>query len=43
MILGLCAGWQEREHEAFGFELGDVPTRIRRLSEGLEGNYGAVA
>jgi alkanesulfonate monooxygenase SsuD/methylene tetrahydromethanopterin reductase-like flavin-dependent oxidoreductase (luciferase family) len=43
MILGLGAGWQEREHEAFGFELGDVPTRIRRLSEGLEGNYGAVA
>lgn len=36
MILGLGAGWQEREHETFGFELGDVPTRIRRLTEGLE-------
>lgn len=36
MILGLGAGWQEREHEIFGFELGDVPTRIRRLTEGLE-------
>lgn len=36
MILGLGAGWQEREHETFGFVLGDVPTRIRRLTEGLE-------
>lgn len=36
MILGIGAGWQEREHETFGFELGDVPTRIHRLSEGLE-------
>jgi F420-dependent oxidoreductase-like protein len=36
MILGLGAGWQEREHKAFGFEIGDVPTRIRRLTEGLE-------
>ena len=35
MILGLGAGWQEHEHEAFGFDLGDVPTRIRRLTEGL--------
>lgn len=36
MILGLGAGWQEREHETFGFDLGDVPTRVRRLTEGLE-------
>ncbi|HVB60288.1 MAG TPA: TIGR03560 family F420-dependent LLM class oxidoreductase, partial [Ktedonobacteraceae bacterium] len=36
MILGLGAGWQEREHEVFGFDLGDVPTRLRRLTEGLE-------
>jgi len=36
MILGLGAGWQEREHETFGFDLGDVPTRIHRLTEGLE-------
>jgi F420-dependent oxidoreductase-like protein len=36
MILGLGAGWQEREHEVFGFDLGDVPTRMQRLSEGLE-------
>lgn len=36
MILGLGAGWQEREHEMFGFDLGDVPTRMRRFTEGLE-------
>ena len=36
MILGLGAGWQEREHHLFGFELGDIPTRIARFEEGLE-------
>jgi F420-dependent oxidoreductase-like protein len=36
MILGLGAGWQEREHTLFGHDLGDVPTRMARLEEGLE-------
>jgi F420-dependent oxidoreductase-like protein len=36
MILGLGAGWQEREHTLFGHELGDVPTRMDRLEEGVE-------
>jgi len=36
MILGVGAGWQEREHAMFGFELGDVLTRMARLEEGLE-------
>lgn len=36
MILGLGAGWQEREHCLFGFELGDVATRMQRLEEGIE-------
>jgi F420-dependent oxidoreductase-like protein len=36
LILGLGAGWQEREHEMFGFELLDVQERFRRLEEGLE-------
>ncbi len=35
MILGLGAGWQEREHSLFGHELGDIPTRMARLEEGL--------
>jgi F420-dependent oxidoreductase-like protein len=36
MILGLGAGWQEREHQTFGFELGDISTRMARFQEGLE-------
>lgn len=36
MILGVGAGWQEREHLMFGHELGDIPTRMARLEEGLE-------
>ncbi len=36
MILGLGAGWQEREHNLFGFDLGDTRTRINRLEEGIE-------
>ncbi|MBX6764154.1 MAG: LLM class F420-dependent oxidoreductase [Rubrobacteraceae bacterium] len=34
--LGLGAGWQEREHEAFGFDLLGVPERFARFEEGLE-------
>ena len=36
MILGVGAGWQEREHTLFGHDLGDIPTRAARLGEGLE-------
>ncbi|HEX8033431.1 MAG TPA: TIGR03560 family F420-dependent LLM class oxidoreductase [Ktedonobacterales bacterium] len=36
MILGLGAGWQEREHTVFGLDLGDIPTRMARFEEGLE-------
>lgn len=36
MILGLGAGWQEREHSLFGYELGDIATRMARFEEGLE-------
>jgi alkanesulfonate monooxygenase SsuD/methylene tetrahydromethanopterin reductase-like flavin-dependent oxidoreductase (luciferase family) len=35
MILGVGAGWMEREHTMFGYELGDMPTRMDRLAEGL--------
>lgn len=37
MILGLGAGWQEREHHNYGYDLGDVKTRMDRLEEALEG------
>ena len=36
MIIGLGAGWQEREHYKFGHELGDLKTRLARFEEGLE-------
>lgn len=35
-ILGMGAGWQEREHKMFGYTLGDVKTRMARLEEALE-------
>lgn len=35
MILGVGAGWAEREHTMFGYDLGDVPTRLARFEEGL--------
>lgn len=34
--LGVGAGWQAREHDAFGFHLGDVQERFARLEEGLQ-------
>jgi F420-dependent oxidoreductase-like protein len=34
--LGLGAGWQEWEHDTFGFELLDVDGRFARFEEGLE-------
>ena len=34
--LGLGAGWQAREHDNYGFELGSVAQRLARLEEGLE-------
>jgi alkanesulfonate monooxygenase SsuD/methylene tetrahydromethanopterin reductase-like flavin-dependent oxidoreductase (luciferase family) len=35
-ILGVGAGWMEREHEMFGYPLGDRPERAARLAEALE-------
>ena len=36
LILGLGAGWQPREHEMFGFQLGSIEERSRRLEEALQ-------
>ena len=35
-LLGLGAGWQINEHEAFGIDLLDVPTRLDRFEEAAE-------
>ena len=36
LTLGLGAGWQEREHAHFGWDLLDTPERFARFEEGLE-------
>ncbi len=36
LTLGLGAGWQEREHNLFGFDLLDLKSRFNRFEEGLE-------
>jgi F420-dependent oxidoreductase-like protein len=36
LTLGLGAGWQEREHRLFGFDLLTLDERFRRFEEGLE-------
>lgn len=36
LTLGLGAGWQQREHHNYGWELLDVPARFARFEEGLE-------
>ena len=36
MVLGLGAGWMEREHAMFGYDLGDVAMRFARFEDGLE-------
>ncbi len=36
LTLGLGAGWQEREHQMFGFDLPDMNQRFERFREGLD-------
>ncbi len=36
LVLGLGAGWQEREHTNYGWDLLDVPNRFTRFEEGLK-------
>ena len=46
MILGVGAGWQEREHHVFGYHLGDVTTRLsvwRRGLKSLRGSYAMMS
>jgi len=36
LTLGLGAGWQEREHQHYGFDLLDISSRFDRFEEGLQ-------
>jgi len=36
LVLGLGAGWQEREHYLFGFDLLEPEARFNRFKEGME-------
>lgn len=36
LILGLGAGWQEREHHNYGWDLLEIPQRFARFEEGLQ-------
>ena len=36
MVLGIGAGWNEREHAMFGYPLGDKATRLSRFEEGVQ-------
>jgi len=36
LTLGIGAGWQEREHAMFGYDLLDVEARFARFEEGLQ-------
>jgi len=36
LVLGLGAGWQEREHANYGWDLLDIDARFARFEEGLE-------
>jgi F420-dependent oxidoreductase-like protein len=36
LTLGVGAGWQEREHTNYGWELLDLPERFKRFEDGLE-------
>lgn len=36
LVLGLGAGWQEREHKKFGIPFHDVPTRFEMFTDALE-------
>lgn len=36
LVLGMGAGWQEREHSNYGFDLLSMPARMQRFDESLQ-------
>ncbi len=41
-VLGVGAGWQENEHQAYGFDLGDLKTRSDRFEDGCQAIRGLL-
>jgi F420-dependent oxidoreductase-like protein len=35
-VLGLGAGWNQREYDAYGWDFEDAPTRLKRLEEAVQ-------
>ena len=42
VTLGMGAGWQDREHKAYGFEFGTTGERVARLGEQIEIVHGLL-
>jgi alkanesulfonate monooxygenase SsuD/methylene tetrahydromethanopterin reductase-like flavin-dependent oxidoreductase (luciferase family) len=42
IVLGMGAGWMEREHEAYGFEFATTRERVARFAEQLEIVHGLL-
>src|SRR4029079_13706456 len=42
LTLGVGAGWQVNEHEAYGIELGSVKERLDRFEEGCQALLGPL-
>lgn len=42
LILGVGAGWQEREHHMFDYDLLEIPQRFARFKEGLQVVHGLL-
>src|SRR5437868_2019409 len=36
LIVGMGAGWYQHEYEAYGYEYGDMPERLRQLGEAVQ-------